>query len=192
MKTLYATMVGLCFVSNTEKEQIFTKMAIYTKGNGNWIKCTVMEFIHTLTEECEYSSLNWLSPKPVIVYWYNRICLLKQGSNQDATSHVNNAMQLSVTKTSHASSQLPIRFEFSKAKVFNIDIETLRNHLHLAFFKTRRNWNTLNCVIFLFFLRHFLLLWGKVPPTLNALTWTRCYPGYGFAPFCRGTSFQFT
>ena len=53
MKTLYATMVGLFFVSNTEKEQIFTKMAIYTKGNGNGIKCTVMEFIHTLTEKCE-------------------------------------------------------------------------------------------------------------------------------------------
>ena len=125
-------MVGLCFVSNTEKEQISTKMAICTKGNGNGIKCTVMEFIHTLTEECEWSSLNWLSPKPVIVYWYDRTCLLKQGSNQDATSHVNNAMQLSVTKTSHASSQLPIRFEFSKAKVFNIDIETLRNHLHAS------------------------------------------------------------
>ena len=27
---------------------------------------------------------------------------------------------------------------------------------------------------------------------LNALTWTRRYPGCGFAPFCRGTSFQFS
>ena len=54
MKISRDTMVGLCVVSNTEKGHTFTKMAMCTKANGNGIKCTVMAFIHMLTEKCEY------------------------------------------------------------------------------------------------------------------------------------------
>ena len=42
----------LCF-KHGEGTNLYENGDIYTKGNGNGIKCTVMEFIHTLTEKCE-------------------------------------------------------------------------------------------------------------------------------------------
>lgn len=45
MKTSSATMVEPCFVSSTEKGHTFTKMATYTRANGNGTEGTGMVFI---------------------------------------------------------------------------------------------------------------------------------------------------